>query len=453
MSPESKDPPRPSRLIVPGADPEPSGEPSRIVLPPGVERPQERELPEYPRLRPLMLIPVTDGQREVLLVNDPLGVIEGQPVLSTAAIGLLQLLDGTLSLHDITSMVARETKDLRLGGMVREFIGQLDDLLMLESPKFEAAYATIREQYHQLEVRQAATEGRSYPAAREELLPFLNAHVAAAEAMRTDAAEPVAADDALPRILLAPHLDPRRAGAAIARTYLELGTKHDGPLRIVIFGTGHQLVDDLFALTRKHFETPLGPATCDLAFVDRLAERLGERAYHGELAHRSEHSIEFQALYLKHRLGDRPFTIVPILCGGFHDLMEDGRTPRDDEGFEALIAAVREAEQHLGGPTVYVAGVDFSHVGPRFGDPPLDERVKKEIEEKDRAAIEAARKGDADAWFAAIAAHQDSTRICGFAPTYAALRCTEPGEGRLLRYEASDEPDGTTVTVASMVWP
>ncbi len=453
MSPEPKEPSRPGRLIVPGADPEPSAPSSRIVLPPGVERAEERELPEYPRLRPLMLIPVTDGEREVLLVNDPLGVIEGQPVLSTAAIGLLQLLDGTLSLHDITSMVARESKDVRMGGMIREFIGQLDDLLMLESPKFEAAYATIREQYHALEIRPAATEGRSYPATREELLPFLNAHVAAAEAMRAEAAEPVAADDALPRVVLAPHLDPRRAGAAIARAYLELGTTHERPLRIVIFGTGHQLIEDLFALTRKHFETPLGRVPCDLEFVDAVAATLGERAYHGELAHRSEHSIEFQALYLKHRFGERPFTIVPILCGGFHDLVEDGRTPRDDEGFEAMLAAVRETAAKLGGPTLYVAGVDLSHVGPRFGDPALDDRVRQEIEQVDRAAIDAARRGDADAWFAAIAAHQDSTRICGFAPTYAALRCAEPGEGRLLRYEASNEADGTTVTVASMVWP
>jgi AmmeMemoRadiSam system protein B len=438
---------------VPGADPEPAAEAPRIVLPPGVEREAERELPEYPRLRPLLLMPVTDGEREVVLVSDPLGVIEGQPVLSPAALGLLQLLDGTLSLNDITSLVARESKDLRLGGMVRDFIGQLDDLLMLESPKFEAAYTAIRDQYHQLEIRQASCEGRSYPAVRDELIPFLDAHVAAAEAMRTDAGQPVASETALPRMILAPHLDPRRAGAAIARSYLELGTKQEGPPRIVIFGTGHQLLEDLFALTRKHFETPLGHATCDTAFVDAVASALGDRAYHGELAHRLEHSIEFQALYLKHRLGDRPFTIVPILCGGFHDLMEDGRTPRDDAGFEALIAAVRDAEAKLGGPTVYVAGVDFSHVGPRFGDPALDDRVKKEIEEKDRAAIDAAARGDADAWFAAIAAHQDSTRICGFAPTYAALRCAEPGAGRLLRYEASDEPDGTTVTVASMVWP
>jgi len=120
--------------------------------------------------------------------------------------------------------------------------------------------------------------------------------------------------------------------------------------------------------------------------------------------------------------------------------------------FEAMIAAVRAAEARLGGATVYLAGVDFSHAGPRFGDPPLDEAVRAEIERHDRAAIEAARAGDAEAWFESIAAHQDSTRICGFAPVYAMLRCAEVRDGRLLRYEASNEPDGSTVTCAAMVW-
>ena len=97
--------------------------------------------------------------------------------------------------------------------------------------------------------------------------------------------------------------------------------------------------------------------------------------------------------------------------------------------------------------------MDFSHVGPRFGDPATDERVRGEIETRDREAIAAAARGDADAWFSAIAAHQDSTRICGFAPTYAMLRAAEPGAGRLLRYQQSLEEDATLVSVAAMVWP
>src|SRR5207249_2506856 len=157
-------------------------------------------------------------------------------------------------------------------------------------------------------------------------------------------------------------------------------------------------IGDTVALTRKHFETSLGKLLCDTAFVDAVASRLGDAAYRSELAHRDEHSIEFQALYLKRRLGDRAVTIVPILCGGFHGLLEEGKTPRDDSTFEAMIQAVREAEGKLGGATVYVAGVDLSHVGPRFGDPVMDQEGKQEIESKDRAALETARRGDADGW-------------------------------------------------------
>jgi AmmeMemoRadiSam system protein B len=451
MPDSPQDTPR-GRIILPGAAAETSEAP-RIVLPPGVEREPDRELPEYPRLRPLVLVPITDGKREVLLVSDPLGVIQGQPVLSIEALGLIQLLDGSLSLNDLGAALARETKDIRVTQLVRDFVAQLDDLLMLESPRFEAAYRALREDYHRLEIRQAALEGRSYPPRGPELDRFLAAHDAAAEGMRAAAGEPVAAADAVPRALLAPHLDPRRAGAVIARAYFELGDAPKEPLRVVVFGTGHALIGDLFALTRKHFETPLGRVPCDTAFVDAVAATLGDAAWHGELAHRDEHSIEFQALYLRHRLGDHPFTIVPILCGGFHTLLDAGRKPREDAGFEALIAAVREAEAKQGGRTLYVAGVDLSHVGPRFGDPPVDERERAEMEAKDRAALEAARAGGADAWFEAIAAHDDSTRICGFAPTYAMLRCAAPGAGRLLRYEASDEPDATVVTVAAVAWP
>lgn len=449
--PEPPDPSR--RLIVPGSEPdEPSPRGSRLILPPGLSSPVEEELPDPPKLRPLILVPFAEGGRELLLVSDPLGVIDHQPVLSIEALPLLQLLDGSVSLNDITAAVARESKDLRVAGMVRDFVAQLDRMLLLESPRFDKAYDELRAAYHILEVRPAAHDDRSYPGRRDALVPFLDAHFTEAERWREEAGEPAATAGG-PRALLAPHLDPRRAGAAIARAMLEVPSGAQEPLRVVVFGTGHSLLGDPYALTRKHFETPLGKVPCDTAFVDELAQRLGDRVYQGELAHRDEHSIEFPLVYLKHRAGSRPLTLVPILCGGFHALLEEGKTPRDDRDIEALIDAVRATERKLGGDTLYVAGVDLSHVGPRFGDPALDDRARAEIETRDREVVAAALRGDADGWFAAIAAHDDDTRICGFGPTYAMLRCAEPGAGRLLRYEQSPEPDGSLVSVASIAWP
>jgi len=454
MSPDDpKDPPRPGRIILPGSESTPPTQAPRIVIPPGVSLDEPDELPEYPRMRPLMLMPFTDKARELLLVSDPLGVIPGQPVLGIEALGILQLLDGSVSVNDITAALMRESKDLRIGPMVREFIRQLDDLLMLDSPKFQAAYRELRDAYHPLEVRHAALEGHAYPAEREALEAFLDSNFAQAEQLRAAAGQPVAAANARPRALLAPHLDPRRAGATIARAYLELGPEQETPLRVVVLGTGHSLQGDLFGLTRKHHQTPLGKLECDTAFVDTVATALGEDPYRAELAHRDEHSIEFQALYLQRRLGARPVKIVPILCGGFGALLDQGITAREDERVGRFIAALRAAEQQHGGATVYAGAIDLSHVGPRFGDPKLDERTRAEVEEKDRAALAAAEQGDAEGWFEAIAAHDDSTRICGFAPTYLLLRACEPGAGRLLRYQQSDEPDGSMVSTAAMVWP
>ena len=455
MSPDERQEPPPTapRIIAPGAEPAAPTVAPHIVLPPGASLDEHDELPEFPRLRPLVLVPVSDGQRQMLLVSDPLGVIPGQPVLGFEAFAILQLLDGTVSLNDIAAVLMRESKDIRIGSMVREFVRQLDDLLMLDSPKFEQAYRELREAYHPLEIRHAVLEGHSYPAEREALEKFLDAHFAEAEQLRAAAGEPAAPANARPRAILAPHLDPRRSGVTMARAYLELGTEQGGPLRVVILGTGHGLFGDLFGLTRKHYQTPLGKLECDTAFVDTLAAALGEDPYHAELAHRDEHSIEFQALYLQRRFGSWPVRMVPILCGGFTTLLQEGKTPREDPRVERFVEALQAAEQRHGGATIYVAAVDFAHVGPRFGEPKLDERTRHEVEEKDRAALAAAQKGDAEGWFEAIASHQDSTRVCGFAPTYLLLRATQPGAGRLLRYQQSDEPDGSMVSVAAMVWP
>ena len=35
----------------------------------------------------------------------------------------------------------------------------------------------------------------------------------------------------------------------------------------------------------------------------------------GDLQHRDEHSVEFQAVFLRHVLGETPFSLVPVLCG------------------------------------------------------------------------------------------------------------------------------------------
>src|SRR5438552_10593180 len=131
------------RIVAPGSgqdapasgverEDEPPAVGSRIILPPGVATSTTEDVPEYPKLRPLILMPISDGQREMLLVQDPLGVIPGQPVLGIESLALLQLFDGSASLTDLTAILMRENKDLRMASMVRDFVAKLDQLLMLD---------------------------------------------------------------------------------------------------------------------------------------------------------------------------------------------------------------------------------------------------------------------------------------------------------------------------------
>ena len=83
----------------------------------------------------------------------------------------------------------------------------------------------------------------------------------------------------------------------------------------------------------------------------------------------------------------------------------------------------------------------------------MDDRVRGEVRAADHAALDAAARGDAEAWFKTIADQDDATRICGWGAAYALLRGAEPGVGRLLRYELTAEDDTSMVGIGALVWP
>src|SRR5262249_12003521 len=108
MLSDPRDPTPPRRIIVPGADPRreapgarrgaPEGGPPdapRIVLPPGVGNTEHDDLPEYPRLRPLEIVALRDGDRDLLMVSDPLGVMPAPVALRVEALEMLRVLDGS----------------------------------------------------------------------------------------------------------------------------------------------------------------------------------------------------------------------------------------------------------------------------------------------------------------------------------------------------------------------
>lgn len=462
-----------------------TGGPSRIILPGGVKpgtlvgldgRPissgtleedqaaAARALPAYPRLRPLEIQEVKDGDRVVVLLSDPSGISPQPVAISPEAIPVLTLFDGTVPLDELIELLVRETGDARAGEQVRHLVEVLDQQLLLESPRFFAERDRLAAEYRALPTRPAALAGVSYPADPVELGGFLEQQESLAAAWKAgtkpspglSGPAPAAPSGGSPRALAAPHIDLRRGGSVIARAYLEYEPAL-APDVVFVFGVGHMMIEEPFALTDKPFETPLGRVEVDADTVRALETAVGPRLRAEETAHRDEHSIEFQALALRRRFGERTPRIVPILCGGFHALLRVERKPPEEPAIETMIAALSAAAARLadaGRSVGFLAAVDLSHVGARFGDAfELDPAMLAEVEKQDRAALAAATTGDAAAWFDTIAAHGDSTRICGFAAMYAMLRVAQPGAGRLLAYEQSLEPGGSVVTYGAIAWP
>jgi AmmeMemoRadiSam system protein B len=190
----------------------------------------------------------------------------------------------------------------------------------------------------------------------------------------------------------------------------------------------------------------------DAALVDALARRTRLDLFGSELAHRSEHSIEFQAVFLQYLFaGWRDIRIVPVLTSFAHEAMAAGTTPAASDAVRAFHEALEETVAASGRRVAFIAGADLAHVGPRFGDPePMSAEALARVEQEDRAMLETVERGEADAFFESVARDGDRRRICGLSPIYSLLRMVG-GAGQLRRYAQWPDPQGT-VTFASVVF-
>ena len=237
------------------------------------------------------------------------------------------------------------------------------------------------------------------------------------------------------RAALCPHIDFARGGAVYATVHRALNHLNQPSSTYLIYGVSHRVwCRHRFAATRRDFATPLGLVRTDQRFLDHLERVFGPELFVDADAHDPEWSIEFQAVWLQHLLGGRrDFTIVPILVGSFHDLMVRGVDPLEDPLVQRMVEAIVRAERDHDRPVFHLASVDFSHIGPEFGDPePLRDHDLEQLRQFDRAMLDHLGRLDAHAWFAEAAAIKDRHRVCGLAATYTMTRIlTRPDAARV----------------------
>ncbi len=392
-----------------------------------------------PQIRPLEAYPVRVNGQDMICLRDREGIVEEPLVVSPRTFLIATMLDGTNEAIDIQAAYARQTGgDLLFSWDIQQVVDDLDRCGLLQTDRFEVRRREIEEAFRASPVRPAYHAGKAYPADPEALAGDLERQVAAVNAAELDGLRP--------RGVIAPHIDFARGGWCYAWAHVALAAT--APATVLILGVAHDGPDVPFILTTKPYQTPLGEAPVDAELAASLQRRVDGLLEH-EVAHRAEHSIEFQVVYLQHLLRRRPPAIVPVLCSGF-ERVTPGGSPRAVQAVEAFVNAVREA-MAAGHSIAIVVSVDFSHVGPRFGDArPVDQALASETSVGDRAVLETILRGDADACWTAIMRDGNRRRIDAASPTYVALRILEPCAGRLLRYGQAPDPAGGLVSFASL---
>ena len=402
---------------------------------------------DRPRLRALEAFPVQqDGQRLIGL-RDPSGFTDQVVLLPMPALDIVSLFDGERSVTEIHQVVSSRHGEAAPGPEeIVRFAERLDDAGFLDSPGFATRRREIEEAWLAGPTRPAAHAGGAYAGDAEALKGQIDGFFVHAEGPGFPSAQ--AGAEKL-RGLLAPHIDFHRGGPTYAWAYRALIERSDADL-FVILGTCHAGMEDPFAATLKPYDTPLGSAQADREFFEALQRRYGHDLLGSETAHRSEHSIEFQAVMLRRLLASRPFTVLPVLASFLHEAVWSGgeaeADPRVPRFLDALAETIAGSERRV----CVIAGVDLAHVGPRFGDAQLNTAAFLErVEAEDRRMLAAVTASEPAAFFASVAADGDSRRICGLSPIYAFLRALPGSRGALLRYTQWPDPQGAVTYCAA----
>ena len=404
--------------------------------------------PKLPRLRPLEAYPVRQDGVTYLVLQDEDGfsdkVVYLPPVEAFAATRLTGKTTAGQIRREIEKQTGPGTMPLE---RIRELVRVLDDSLMLDNERFAAHRRGVLEAFRAGPDRPAHLAGRGYPAEPEALRRELDSHFAAPDGP----GDPPPLDGTPPLTgLVAPHIDYRRGHAGYGWAYREVLRSGLADL-YVILGVAHRTPPAPFVLTEKDYATPLGAVPTDRRLAAELSKRAGFDLRSEELVHRTEHSIEFQAVHLARaaeRLGGECLAL-PLLASSCDLTGSDPgkRTKR----FLPVLAELLSGFQ---GTVCLLAGVDFAHIGPRFGDEqPAEGEFLERTKREDAASIERLLAQDPDAFLESVMFDDNKRKVCGVSALYAFSwlhrELFPKAKGSLLHYSHAADPAGGEVTFAS----
>ncbi|MEJ5347848.1 MAG: AmmeMemoRadiSam system protein B [Desulfosoma sp.] len=397
---------------------------------------------EYPRLRfGLEAVPVQHAGRSYILLRDRLGYNEKPLLLHPEFAPFLVLMDGRHSIRDIQAYFLRRTGQLLYSEQIEEVVRLLDENLFLDNERFADCVQRETQKFREDPVRHMRHEGKSYPKEPEELRAFLDAMLRAGLPL----VEGTSREELMG--LVAPHIDLKAGSTTFGCAFAAL-TRMEPPDVWIVLGTGHEPIENAFAVTLKDFETPLGLVACDRDLASEIVRRAPRDVLAGEYAHSREHTIEFQAVFLAHVQPEA--LLVPVLCS-FGVEKWDSQKPEIDKFCEVLRQVSEESRKSVG----FLASVDLAHIGPRYGDDFRPNRLTvQEHMEADRKLLETLVNPHSEAFMEEILRDGNGRKVCGVPPLYVLSRVLQgKAQGRILHHDhAVVDSQGSFVTFAAMAF-
>ncbi len=407
----------------------------------------KRTMNPYPPLRNVDVIPVEHKGQSMVCLVDSEGYIDEQVALSPQAFFIAACLDGQHDAEAIRRDFAKQFGGVLLNpDQVDQVVSFLDEKGFLYNERYLALKQRVEDAFREADSRPAFCAGRSYPENPNELKVFL-------DTLFAEHGGPLA--ESVPegppvRCLISPHIDFARGAPGYARAYRRFFASR-APDIVFIFGVAHRGGPAPFTLTRKDFETPLGVLKTNRDIVERLAAVCSWDSFEGEPLHRSEHSIEFQALMLAYHYGAN-VQIVPILCSSLPDDPELTH-PGNLEPVNRFLAECREIVANPQCRVSVIAGADLAHVGRHFDDDiDITQEVLDAIEARDREDLEQVLARAPEDFYASVMKDKNQRRVCGLSCIYAALKSVDglAASSELLHYGYAPDPVGGVVSYASL---
>ena len=403
-----------------------------------------RDSTQYPVLRNLQFSPIKQGEDQLIVLWDPSGLSTEKLVLPLNLFFIVQHFDGEHSIQDIGALYLKRFGEFLLPSKVEQLVTDLAQKLFLEGEQTEAARQQARVDYRRQPVRHAVFAGRSYEADGAKLRKQIDGFFTSSEGPDF---KPSENRGKVIKGLVVPTYDLKQAGSVYAWAYKEL-QECQQPDVYVIIGTAHAGLENLFAVTDKDFETPLGVVPVDQPIVNRL-KAVAPEFFVEDIAHQPEHAIEFQLPFLQ--IIGKPFTIVPILSSFSASSLND---PTVRGSVDRFLSALREAIGGAGKTVCVIAAGELAHLGLRYGDsaPPTDFSFHRSMQ-RDLEMLKQVEELTPEGFAQYIQKESDQRRISGFSPIYSLLRLIQAEKGQVLRYDRGiTDQYNSTVTYASLAF-